>query len=463
MAVSRFSFRIFCLILADAAMLFAGIILAMYLRLGVSGTAEYLDERDGWLKIALAAGVCLLILYFYDLYDYIVMTRRRELLLRMVQALGIAWALLALMFYFIPTLLLGRGVSVISVPIVLGLLLGWRIFIHSLTGHPEIGEKILVVGTGKTALDTAEAVWERRDAGYRIVGFLSENGAKPREKLGRSIILGKAHELEDVIRAEKVDRVVIAVRERRGAFPTEALLKMSLAGDISIEECTSFFERITGKVHVDMLRPSWLIFAGRQRDTPIKAILREGVHRGLALAGLVLSLPIAVVAAVLIKLDSRGPVFYRQERVGKNGHVFELLKFRSMKTDAEKDGLPVWAMTNDDRATRVGRVIRKLRIDEIPQFWNIIKGEMNFVGPRPERPHFVDQLAKEISFYEHRHLVAPGLTGWAQIKYPYGASVEDAIQKLQYDLYYIKNQSLTLDLMIVFETVKTVLFSRGGR
>src|SRR3982751_2645896 len=178
MGPSRFSLRIFWLILADVAMLFAGIILAMYLRLGVSGTAEYLDQRGGWLKIALAAGVCLLILYFYDLYDYIVMTRRRELLLRMVQALGIAWAFLALLFYFLPQLLLGRGVSVISVPIVLGLLLGWRIFIHSLTGHPEIGEKILVVGTGQTALDTAEAVWESRDAGYRIAGFLLEKGAQ---------------------------------------------------------------------------------------------------------------------------------------------------------------------------------------------------------------------------------------------------------------------------------------------
>jgi sugar transferase (PEP-CTERM system associated) len=463
MGASRFSFRIFWLILADAAILYAGVILAMYLRLGSKGTAEYLSEHDGWLKIGLAAGVCLLILYFYDLYDYLVMTNRRELLLRMVQALGIAWALLAVCFYFLPQLLIGRGVSVISVPIVLGLLLGWRIFIHSLTGHPEIGEKILVVGTGKTALDTAEAVWERRDAGYRIVGFVSENGAKPREKLGQSIILGKAHELEAVIRAEKVDRVVIAVRERRGAFPTEALLKMSLAGDISIEECTSFFERITGKVHVDMLRPSWLIFAGRRRDTPIKMVIREGLHRALAMIGLTLSLPIALLTAVLIKLDSRGPILYKQERVGKNGRIFNVLKFRSMKVNAEADGTPVWALTNDDRVTRVGSVIRKLRIDEIPQFWNILKGEMNFVGPRPERPHFVQQLATEISYYEHRHLVAPGLTGWAQIKYPYGASVSDAIQKLQYDLYYIKNQSLTLDLVIVFETVKTVLFSRGGR
>jgi sugar transferase (PEP-CTERM system associated) len=463
MSATRFSTRTFWLILADAAIIYCGVILAMYLRLGFAGSENELNVKSGWLKIALATSVCLLILYFYDLYDYVVMTNRRELMLRLVQALGIGWALLALLFYFVPPLLIGRGVSVISVPLVLCLLLGWRIGIHTLTGHPEIGEKILVVGTGQTALDTAEAVWERRDAGYRIVGFVSENGAKPKEKLGRSEILGRAIDLEGIIRNEKIDRVVIAVRERRGAFPTEALLKMSLAGDVSIEECTSFFERITGKVHVDMLRPSWLIFAGRRRDTPIRSVIRESIHRLLALAGLVASMPVAILTAILIKLDSRGPVFYKQERIGKNGKVFRVLKFRSMKTDAEADGTPMWAVSNDQRTTRVGRVIRKLRIDEIPQFWNILKGEMNFVGPRPERPHFVKQLAREIPYYDHRHLVAPGLTGWAQIKYPYGASVSDAIQKLQYDLYYIKNQSLALDMVIVFDTVKTVLFGRGGR
>ena len=463
MGATRFSPRIFCLLVADAAILYVGVILAMYLRLGFTGSENELSQKNGWLKIALAACVCLVILYFYDLYDYVVMTNRRELMLRLVQALGIAWALLALLFYFVPPLLIGRGVSVISVPLVLVLLLGWRIAIHSLTGHPGIGEKILVVGTGQTALDTAEAVWERRDAGYRIAGFISENGAKPMQKLGKSIILGKAPDLENVIRNEKIDRVVIAVRERRGAFPTEALLKMSLAGEISIEECTSFFERITGKVHVDMLRPSWLIFAGRRRDTPIKTVFRESVHRVLALFGLIGSLPVAFLTAIAIKLESRGPIFYKQERVGRNGRVFNVFKFRSMKIDAEADGQPIWAASNDERTTAVGRIIRKLRIDEIPQFWNILRGDMNFVGPRPERPHFVRQLATEIPYYEHRHLVAPGLTGWAQIKYPYGASVSDAIQKLQYDLYYIKNQSLTLDLVIVFETVKTVLFSKGGR
>lgn len=460
---SKFSLRTIGLLLADAAIIYGGIILALYLRLGVEGSAYQLNERNGWLKISLATAVCVLIFYFYDLYDYTVMTNRRELMLRLVQALGIAWALLALVFYFVPPLLLGRGVSVISVPLVLVLLLGWRFLIHYLMGHPEIGEKILVVGTGQAARDTAEAVLERRDAGYRIVGFVTENGIKPNTKIGETTVIGTTDELDSIVLKEKVDRIVIAVRERRGTFPTETLLKMSLAGNVNIEECTSFFERVTGQVHVDMLRPSWLIFAGRPKETRLKSVFRELTHRGLGLIGLVLSLPIALLTAILIKLESKGAVFYRQERVGKNGKIIKVIKFRSMRTDAEKDGVPIWATAGDDRVTRIGKIIRKIRIDEIPQFWNIIKGEMSFVGPRPERPHFVAQLAEEIPFYEHRHLVAPGLTGWAQIKYPYGASVADARQKLQYDLYYIKNQSLALDLVIVFETVKTVLFGKGGR
>ncbi len=461
MSASRFTPRTVWLILADTAIIYGGIILALYARLGVDGSDYQLNERGGWLKIGLATAVCLLILYFYDLYDFTVMGNRRELMLRLVQALGIAWALLALLFYFVPELLIGRGVSIFSVVIVLTLLLIWRIMIHYLTGHPEIGEKILIVGTGRAAEDTAQAALKRRDAGYRISGFVTENGTDPNKKIAGKSILGSTFDLAEIVKAEKIDRIVIAVRERRGSFPTETLLKMSLAGNVDIEECTSFFERVTGQVHLDMVRPSWFIFDGRRRDTRLSIFFREVVHRLLALIGLTLSLPIVLLTIVLIKLDSKGEIFYKQERVGKNGRVIKVIKFRSMKTDAEADGKPIWATTDDDRTTRVGRVIRKIRVDEIPQFWNIIKGEMSFVGPRPERPHFVAQLAEEIPFYEHRHLTAPGLTGWAQIKYPYGASVEDARNKLQYDLYYIKNQSLALDLVIVFETVKTVLFGRG--
>jgi sugar transferase (PEP-CTERM system associated) len=250
--------------------------------------------------------------------------------------------------------------------------------------------------------------------------------------------------------------------ERRGQFPSQQLLRLSLSGNVSIEEGASFYERLTGRVQLDMMRPSWLIFSGRGRQARFNAVTRIVLHRLVALVGAVLSLPIAIMTALLIKLDSRGPVLYKQERVGRNGRTFMVMKFRSMRTDAEKDG-PVWARSADDRVTRVGRIIRKIRIDEIPQFWNILKGEMNFVGPRPERPHFVSQLAEEIPYYEQRHLIAPGLTGWAQIKYPYGSSIEDARQKLQYDLYYIKNQSLSLDAAIMFETVKTILFGRGAR
>jgi sugar transferase (PEP-CTERM system associated) len=460
---SRFSSRTLGLILADVAITYGGIFLALYLRVGFTISDYELNERNGWMKITLATLVCLLLLYFYDLYDFTVMGNRRELMLRLVQALGIAWVLLAILFYFVPWLLIGRGVSIISIPLVLVLLLIWRMLIHYLTGHPEIGEKILIVGAGQAAIDTAAAVWDRRDAGYRIVGFVTEDAESVLKKLPTAKILGNTSVLDEIVKKESVDRIVIAIRDRRGKFPTETLLQMSLAGNVSIEECTSFFERITGQVHLDMLRPSWLIFAGRGRDTRFKMVFREMFHRLLGLIGLIISLPIAIIAAILIKIDSKGPIFYKQERVGKNGRIFEVIKFRSMKTDAEKDGKPIWAVADDERVTRIGRIFRKIRVDEIPQFWNIIKGEMLFVGPRPERPHFVSQLAEEVQFYEHRHLVAPGLTGWAQIKYPYGASVEDSRQKLQYDLFYIKNQSLPLDMIIVFETIKTVLFRKGGR
>jgi len=284
--------------------------------------------------------------------------------------------------------------------------------------------------------------------------------------LGKSLInprvIGLTEELGLIVQREGIDRIVVAMGERRGQLPTDQLLQLSLAGRVSIEEGAAFYERITGCVSLSMIRPSWLIFTGPGRKARLASITRTTAHRLAALIGALLSLPIVIVTAILIKLDSRGPIFYKQERVGKNGRTFVLTKFRSMKVDAEKEG-PVWASKRDDRTTRVGRIIRKVRVDEIPQFWNILRGEMSFVGPRPERPHFVAQLAQEIPYYEQRHLIAPGLTGWAQIKYPYGASIDDARQKLQYDLFYIKNHGLVLDAIILFETVKIILFGRGAQ
>jgi sugar transferase (PEP-CTERM system associated) len=353
-------------------------------------------------------------------------------------------------------------VSLIALPLALGLMVGWRVSIHWFLGHPDYGERILIVGSGASAIEIARETIERRDAGFRVLGFVDNDP----NLLGKSLInprvVGMTAQLPEIVQRENVDRIVVAMGERRGQFPSEQLLDLSLSGNVSIEEGASFYERLTGRVHLDMLRPSWLIFSGRGRQKRMSGIARAILHRSVALVGALLSLPIALLTALLIKLESPGPVLYKQERVGKNGRPFTIMKFRSMRMDAEKDG-PVWARTEDDRTTRVGRIIRKIRVDELPQFWNILKGEMSFVGPRPERPHFVSQLAQEIPYYEQRHLIAPGLTGWAQIKYPYGSSIEDARQKLQYDLYYIKNQSLMLDAAILFETVKTILFGRGAR
>jgi sugar transferase (PEP-CTERM system associated) len=449
------------LIVAEALLIFFAMVTSAYLRLGWVDAYYELNERVGFLKAAVATLFCLIAFYLYDLYDFVVMHDRRELVLRLIQALGLAWVALAIVMYLVPTLVIGRGVTLIALPMALALMVTWRVAAHWLLGHPKVGEKILIVGSGESAVEIAREILGRRDAGYRVVGFVDSNA----ELVGKSLInprvLGTTSEMAAIARREGVNRVVVALGERRGQFPVRELLDMSLSGDVAIEECASFYERLTGRVSLDMMRPSWLIFSGRGRQSRLSGAVRTAVHRVVALTGALLSLPLALLTAVLIKLDSPGPVLYRQERVGKNGRAFNIMKFRSMRTDAEANG-PVWASKDgDSRTTRVGRVIRKIRVDEIPQFWNILKGEMSFVGPRPERPHFVKQLAEEVPFYEQRHLIPPGLTGWAQIKYPYGASIEDARQKLQYDLYYVKNQSLLLDAVIMFETVKTILFGRG--
>lgn len=461
MSPTRFNIRTVLLIIAESLLVFGAVVAAAYGRFGFEDAAVELNEKYGFLKAALAASFCLAAFYFYDLYDFVVMHDRRELVLRLIQALGLAWVALAIVMYLVPQLFIGRGVSLFALPLALTLMVAWRVSIHWLLGHPNVGERILIVGSGEEAIEIAREVLDRRDAGYRVAGFVDN---RP-ELVGQSIlnprVLGTSAEMGEIVRREGVNRIVVAMGERRGQFPVGPLLDLSLSGDVAIEEGASFYERLTGRVNLDMLKPSWLIFSGRGRQGRLSAALRTVVHRGVAFVGAVVSLPVALLTALLIRLESPGPVLYRQERVGKNGRTFSIMKFRSMREDAESNG-PVWASKQGDtRTTRVGRVIRKIRVDEIPQFWNIMKGDMNFVGPRPERPHFVSQLAEEIPFYEQRHLIPPGLTGWAQIKYPYGASVEDARQKLQYDLYYIKNQSLVLDAVIMFETVKTILFGRG--
>lgn len=460
---TRLGARIVILLLADVLIIFGGILLALTLRLGLEGAEYQLAENFGWWKVSGASLIFVFGLYLFDLYDYTAIAHRGELNLRLIQALGFTWALLAVAFYLFPQFMIGRGVAVYSVVITLMTLLVFRNSLHFVLGHPELAERVLVVGDRQVISDTVQAVVKRRDAGHRITGFIADERVEDLTAVLGVTQFGVIKDLEEIVEREKIGRIVIGVRDRRGFFPAEPLLRLRLAGSVAIEESTTFFERVTGKVHIDNLRPSWLIFSIGSRDTRLKSFFREALYRGLALAGLILSFPIALLTAVLIKLESEGPCFYVQERVGKNGRVFKLVKFRSMRHDAEQNGEPVWAAADDDRVTRVGRIIRMIRVDEIPQFWNILKGEMSFIGPRPERPHFVAHLAEAIPYYDHRHLVAPGLTGWAQINFPYGATVEEAKQKLQYDLYYIKNQTIGLDMVIMLETVKTILFGKGAR
>src|ERR1044072_8909950 len=376
---------------------------AAYLRLGWADAYFELNEKNGFLKAAVVTAFCLAAFYLYDLYDFVVMHDRRELVLRLVQALGLAWVALAITMYLAPGLMIGRGVSLIALPLALLLMVAWRVGAHWLLGHPDVGEKILIVGSGASAVEVAREVLERRDAGFRIVGFVDSRPEMVGQSLINPRVIGVTDDLAAIARREGVNRVVVAQAERRGQFPTRQLLDLSLSGDVHIEECASFYERLTGRVSLDMMRPSWLIFSSRARLARRSAVLRALFYRGVALVGAMVSLPIALLTVVLIKLDSKGPVLYSQERVGKNGRAFRVYKFRSMRTDAERDG-PVWASkAGDTRTTRVGRVIRKIRVDEIPQFWNILRGDMNFIGPRPERPHFVKQLAEEIPFSEQRH------------------------------------------------------------
>jgi len=450
------------LVLGEAALVYGSIIAAVYLRVGVDDAPFELVIKNGYWKAGAATFFCLTSFYLFDLYDFVVMHDRRELILRLIQALGLAWIGLALCFYLYPAMMLGRSISLIALPLALGLMVAWRLSALWFFGHPQIGERILIVGSGDLAVEVAREVLNRPDAGYRIVGFVGTNSGLLGKSLINPRVIGLTEELDDVVSREGIDRIVVAMSERRGQLPYDKLLQLSLAGRVSIEEGASFNERLTGRVALNMIRPSWLIFTGRGRKAKIPTLLRTAGHRLAALIGAILSLPIIVLTAVLIKLESRGPVFYKQERVGKNGRIFVLTKFRSMRVDAEQDG-PVWATKHDHRMTRVGRVIRKIRVDEIPQFWNILRGEMAFVGPRPERPHFVAQLAEQVPYYEQRHLIAPGLTGWAQIKYPYGSSIEDARHKLEYDLFYVKNHTLLFDMIILFETFKIILFGRGAQ
>lgn len=453
--------RTLCLLVLESVLACGCSIVAVYLRFGSEAT-EVLVGGRALIKISLMIGIAQASFYLFDLYDFREIRKPGVLYVRTFQALGLTSILLAAIFYAFPQMLFGRGVFLITMLLMVSTMILWRVFVIWLLGHPRLAERVLILGTERNAIDVAREALERPEQGYKIVGFIGDDPSLVGHSLINPSVLGVTSDLEEIVGRYNVDRIVLAINERRGKMPLSSLIEMKLRDGLAIEESDSFYERLTGKVSTGTLRPSWLIFSGPSRRMLLYRHSRRLLDVMLSTIGLIISLPVMALAVVAIKLDSRGPVLYRQTRVGQRNRHFTIMKFRSMKIDAEPEG-PVWAEEDDPRITRVGRVIRKIRVDELPQFINIIRGEMSFIGPRPERPEFVEKLESEIPYYSQRHLVKPGLTGWAQIRYPYCASVEDAVQKLQYDLYYIKNQSLLLDVITLFETARIVLFGRGAR
>lgn len=454
--------RTVLLVCSDAVLIGVGLLLAIVLRFwNLDTIMAYLRDPNTLARFALVVLVCELALYYHDLYDARVVNRRAELFVRLLQAFGTACLVLALCYYIKPGWGLGRGTAVIAALIILILMLGWRLLLDTTGLFLRGPERVLVLGTSAAGISLVREILARPDLNMRVVGFLDEKG----ENIGKSIvnpgIIGASGEVDTIVAKEKIDRVVLSLSERRGRTPVRQLLELKFVG-VGIEDAHSFNERITGRILLEDLSPSWLIFSKGFRKSVVLMAAKRVMDIILSLCMLTLSLPIMLLTALAIWLETGSPTLFRQVRTGLHGHTFEILKFRSMYQNAEDNG-PSWTADVDDRITSVGRFIRKFRLDELPQLINVLRGEMSLVGPRPERPYFCRMLEENIPFFGLRHFVRPGITGWAQIKYRYGASIEEAKTKLEFDLFYIKHLSLMLDLAILLETAKVALYGRGAK
>ncbi len=418
------------------------------------------DTSEAW-KVAIVVLIILMGLYFCDLYDNFRITSRVQLLQQYCLSMGAAFLVQALLSYgraldfVLPkwAMVYGSGFALLVVPT-------WRIIFTKIVLNAVGARKLLFIGSSPIACDVMRRIAERPEMGLRAVGFLES--AEAPDKVAMTPRLGSMADLDAVISAQKPDALIVGFTERRGNLPVERLLDLRLSG-IYIEEAAQTYETVYHRVSIRDLRPSHLIFSGELGPTGQSAAFQTAYSFVLSLAGLILAAPVMLIVAILVKLTSPGPVLFRQKRVGKNGIPFTIFKFRSMNQDAEAKSGAIWASKNDPRVTPIGRWLRKLRLDELPQLINVIRGEMSIVGPRPERPEFVHVLQEKMPYYRQRHCVKPGITGWAQINHKYGDTIEDTMIKLEFDLYYIKHLSWSLDAYIIFHTVKTVLFGRGAQ
>lgn len=449
----RRRYSIFIIFLIDYIAAFGAVLLAKYLQRKLplmSLPDEYL-----YLKAAVFSVVAIACYYFQDLYDWKYWRRLSELVSSILLGGGATLIALALVYFILPFTGLERDLLIMSLAISLGLSFFIRAAYISLRSTDFAGTRVVVLGDGQNA---EFLIADFRAGGHPVVfeGYVG----KPNAQLDCPH-LGDMRDLPLIMQRVNPENLVVALDDRRGALPIDDLLRIKLT-NCDVTDAANFYEEFMGKIMIEDIRPSGMIFSHGFGTSKLQDAMKRAFDVFFALVGLIIASPIMIITALAIKLDSRGPVFYLQDRVGQNGKEFKLIKFRSMRQDAESSG-PQWASQNDPRITRVGRIIRKLRIDELPQFINMLKNDMSFVGPRPERRYFIDQLQEIIPFYSMRLYVKPGVTGWAQINYPYGDSIEDAKEKLKYELYYMKHRSLWLDLSIIFQTVKVALKARGSQ
>ncbi len=419
-------------------------------------------ENDSLLKIPQLSVFALVLIFssfLMELYDYEKYKNKRDVLVRILIGLILSFFLLSAVYYLMPFVNVGRGGFILSLTVFGILQFCWHIGYKTLVNSSGFARRVLILGAGPLAQQIGRIITASNHH-HVLRGYL--NCSSESVFVPSHAIVGNGDCLIEAVKKEKAQKIVISLSERRGTLPVHDMLSCKLSG-VEIVDANSFYEEVTGKLLLENIRPSCFIFSDGFRITSGERFLKRLFDVVFAGIGMLISLPILPFIALAVKIESAGPLFFKQGRVGEGERPFVLYKFRTMGRDAESETGPVWAQKNDCRITRIGSILRKSRLDEIPQMFNVLKGDMSFIGPRPERPEFVEKLKEIIPYYSERHCVKPGVTGWAQIKYPYGASVEDAIEKLKFDLFYIKNLSLYLDLLIIFETIKVVLLGRGGR
>jgi sugar transferase (PEP-CTERM system associated) len=458
------TWRSFILVAGETALLVAAVVIASAV-IGGPHAWELLTDDTAIFRVLLIVLVCQMCLHYSDLYDLRTISSKRDFMSRLMRAIGATSLILGIAYWLFPLLVVEQGVFLLSAALAIVLVMIWRSTFDAVTSRMG-GERLLLVGTSPAAVVLARELHERRhELGVNIVGFVDPDPARVGAPVINPGVVGTLDDIPELAARMHVDRVVVSLSDERGKLPMDRLLDVRLRSGVLFDHLASVYEEYTGKIALENLRPSWLVFSTGFRKTRALMATKRLFDIVASVAGLILATPLMLVSALLLKVESpRDPLLYHQVRVGLNGQPFTIHKFRTMRRDAEAKTGPVWsAGDSDPRITAVGRFMRKTRLDEIPQLWNVLLGDMSLIGPRPERPAFVEQLTKQIPFYGQRHVVKPGVTGWAQVRYTYGASVEDALEKMQYDLYYVKHMSLRFDVVIALETIKTVVLRRGAR